>query len=277
MWLWPGRLKALRSYRPVQHELVPAHREREREQGRKAGRVSLVHLAPTRRPTDRPTVALIIMQHVSRRAILVLFSLVNIECAASLIMRPSVNAMVARRHGNVRIAAAAAEPEPEAPAQPVLRRSRPIGVLGPKVLTKVFTYRVCAILLGTLGGFTAAFAWLENWHWLDALYYVLTTAATVGFGDFRPSNLAGRVLTVALSLVGTGLVGGLLAGLLGEWRRRSRSSSSGWGMRGRGQGRGGWHPAPVAACAQAGRRVACRGRRRVQEPGIARASRAELG
>lgn len=192
-------------------------RERERAGQEKAGRVSLVHLAPTRRPTDRPTVALIIMQHVSRRAILVLFSLVNIECAASLIMRPSVNAMVARRHGNVRIAAAAAEPEPEAPAQPVLRRSRPIGVLGPKVLTKVFTYRVCAILLGTLGGFTAAFAWLENWHWLDALYYVLTTAATVGFGDFRPSNLAGRVLTVALSLVGTGLVGGLLAGLLGEW------------------------------------------------------------
>lgn len=47
-------------------------------------------------------------------------------------------------------------------------------------------------------------------------YFVMTTAATVGFGDFRPSSVASKALTCALALVGTGLIGGLLAGLLGE-------------------------------------------------------------
>lgn len=45
----------------------------------------------------------------------------------------------------------------------------------------------------------------------DALWWATTTVTTVGYGDFYPVTLAGRLVAVALMLVGIGLIGSVTA------------------------------------------------------------------
>lgn len=51
----------------------------------------------------------------------------------------------------------------------------------------------------------------------DALYWALTTATTVGYGDVRPVTPEGRVLAGLLILVGIALVGAVSARLTSRW------------------------------------------------------------
>jgi hypothetical protein len=46
-------------------------------------------------------------------------------------------------------------------------------------------------MLMILGSLTVAL--LEGWSFVDAVYFTLTTATTIGFGDIRPRNRAGKV------------------------------------------------------------------------------------
>lgn len=70
----------------------------------------------------------------------------------------------------------------------------------------------------------------EGWSFLDALFMTITTLATVGFGEVRPLDPSGRVLTIALILAGVGLIvisGAVFAqiiqeGVIGERGRRKR-------------------------------------------------------
>jgi voltage-gated potassium channel len=52
-------------------------------------------------------------------------------------------------------------------------------------------------VLGTVG-----YRVIENWRWLDAAYMTIITLATVGFSEVRPLSDEGRVLTIALILMG---------------------------------------------------------------------------
>jgi len=93
-------------------------------------------------------------------------------------------------------------------------------IVGPRVIhaSLPFTLRVSALILACLAGFTAAFCWLERWPLLDALYFVCSTAATIGFGDLRPVSRAGRALTCALGCFGVALLGNLVSATLAEWQ-----------------------------------------------------------
>jgi voltage-gated potassium channel len=51
---------------------------------------------------------------------------------------------------------------------------------------------------------TGGYMLLEHWTWDDALYMVVTTVATVGFGEVHPLSRAGRFFTIVLILVGVG-------------------------------------------------------------------------
>ncbi|MGA2698900.1 MAG: potassium channel family protein [Methanoregula sp.] len=62
------------------------------------------------------------------------------------------------------------------------------------------------ILAGTLGMMT-----FENRSLLDSFYFVVVTIATVGFGDIYPVTTAGKLLTIAIILVGVGCFVGLAA------------------------------------------------------------------
>jgi voltage-gated potassium channel len=57
------------------------------------------------------------------------------------------------------------------------------------------------LLIGTIG-----LVLLEGWPPFDALYMVVTTVATVGYGEIRPLSMVGRTFIMVLIVVGAGTV-----------------------------------------------------------------------
>ena len=47
-----------------------------------------------------------------------------------------------------------------------------------------------------LGTGTIMYRLLEGWSWVDALYFSVVTATTVGFGDLSPTTDASKLFTV---------------------------------------------------------------------------------
>ena len=43
---------------------------------------------------------------------------------------------------------------------------------------------------------TAVYAWMESLKLVDALYFTVVTATTVGFGDYYPQTVAGKIFTL---------------------------------------------------------------------------------
>lgn len=66
------------------------------------------------------------------------------------------------------------------------RRTRPI-----------FIYAIFIIGIGA-----ALFHWLEGWSWLDAVYFVIITLTTIGYGDFSPTTPATKLITIFYGLNG---------------------------------------------------------------------------
>lgn len=69
-----------------------------------------------------------------------------------------------------------------------------------------------ALAIGTTG------YWLL-WHnqggtWLDALYMTVITIATIGFGEVKPLDSAGRIFTIAITILGTGSLVYVLGSLM---------------------------------------------------------------
>lgn len=46
---------------------------------------------------------------------------------------------------------------------------------------------------------------IENWSWVDSLYFSVITLATVGYGDLVPTTDAGKLFTVFYVLIGIGI------------------------------------------------------------------------
>ncbi|WP_046215954.1 potassium channel family protein [Paenibacillus wulumuqiensis] len=60
-------------------------------------------------------------------------------------------------------------------------------------------------------------------HWFNALYWVLTTMATVGYGDYFMESIPGKIFTIFLYIFGIGLLSliiGKIIDSLGEYNRR---------------------------------------------------------
>jgi voltage-gated potassium channel len=51
----------------------------------------------------------------------------------------------------------------------------------------------------------------EGWSRFDSFYWSFVTATTVGYGDFRPTKRAPRILAIVIALVGLMLTGILVA------------------------------------------------------------------
>jgi len=48
--------------------------------------------------------------------------------------------------------------------------------------------------------------YLEDWSWVDALYFSVVTLTTVGFGDFAPQTDEGKLFTIFYIILGIGII-----------------------------------------------------------------------
>ena len=78
------------------------------------------------------------------------------------------------------------------------------------------------LVLVQLAGGTVFYATVEGWRWLDALYFCVTTLATVGLGDLTPVTDAGKAFTIVYVLTGVGLLAAFVSMLAKPAVRRSR-------------------------------------------------------
>jgi len=49
---------------------------------------------------------------------------------------------------------------------------------------------------------TIIYHYLEDWTWIQSLYFVVVTLTTVGYGDIHPTNDVTRLFTVFFILIG---------------------------------------------------------------------------
>jgi voltage-gated potassium channel len=62
------------------------------------------------------------------------------------------------------------------------------------------------LLLGTIVIGTAGYMAIEGWSLSDALFMVVTSIATVGYGEVQPLSNGGRLFTMGLIFVGLGSI-----------------------------------------------------------------------
>ncbi|MGH7756796.1 MAG: potassium channel family protein, partial [Vulcanimicrobiaceae bacterium] len=72
------------------------------------------------------------------------------------------------------------------------------------------TLLVSVIVVGTAG-----YAAFEGWSWFDALYMTVTTITTIGGGEPRSMDVAGKSWTIGVVAVGFGVLTYTLLGLMG--------------------------------------------------------------
>jgi small-conductance mechanosensitive channel len=79
-----------------------------------------------------------------------------------------------------------------------------------KDFRNLFLWLIAIILLGSW-----FYARVEHWTLLDAIYFSITTLATVGYGDFSPHTAAGKIFTIFYIIIGIGMLSGFIV-LLAE-------------------------------------------------------------
>jgi voltage-gated potassium channel len=52
---------------------------------------------------------------------------------------------------------------------------------------------------------------IEKWTKFDSFYWSFITAATVGYGDIRPTSKSARLLSIAIAIIGMMFIGMLIA------------------------------------------------------------------
>lgn len=87
-------------------------------------------------------------------------------------------------------------------------RLKPIYDLWAGLLAAFSTPRVRAlvVLTGFMIGIASVFySWVEGWGWINSIYFSVITISTVGYGDFAPQTLFGKLFTIFYVLCGLGV------------------------------------------------------------------------
>ena len=62
-------------------------------------------------------------------------------------------------------------------------------------------FALITLVIGTL-----FYHFVENWSYLDALYFSLTTLTTIGYGDLIPTTTFSKVFTIIYIFLGLGII-----------------------------------------------------------------------
>ena len=72
-----------------------------------------------------------------------------------------------------------------------------LDVLSDPEVRPVLIYVAIIIFLGAV-----IYHWLEGWSWIDAVYFVVITLTTIGYGDFSPTTPLTKVITIFYGING---------------------------------------------------------------------------
>ena len=74
---------------------------------------------------------------------------------------------------------------------------------------------------------TIAYHHLEGWDYVDSLYFSVITLTTVGYGDFSPQTMGGKLFTIFYIFIGLGMILSFLHTVFDHFnyeRKQSRKS-----------------------------------------------------
>ncbi|MGE4546649.1 MAG: TrkA family potassium uptake protein [Desulfurella sp.] len=74
-------------------------------------------------------------------------------------------------------------------------------------------FQIFIILVVVLALFAYLFSYYEKISFFNSIYWALTTASTVGYGDIVPKNNTGKVIAMGLMIIGVSMIGVFLANL----------------------------------------------------------------
>lgn len=64
---------------------------------------------------------------------------------------------------------------------------------------------VLSVFAVAVVGGAFAYSYVEGWNVLDSFYFVIVTMTTIGYGDFVPHTVAGKIFTMFFALFGVGI------------------------------------------------------------------------
>ncbi|NNC82867.1 MAG: two pore domain potassium channel family protein [Flavobacteriales bacterium] len=68
---------------------------------------------------------------------------------------------------------------------------------------------------------TVVYHYLEEWSWVDSLYFSVVTLTTIGYGDFAPQTDMGKLFTIIYIILGLGMILGFINAVYEHYRNRS--------------------------------------------------------
>ena len=68
-------------------------------------------------------------------------------------------------------------------------------------------YRNLLLTTAIIIGFgSVVYHYLEGWDWIDAVYFSVITLTTIGYGDFSPQTMEGKLFTIFYIVIGIGII-----------------------------------------------------------------------
>lgn len=68
-------------------------------------------------------------------------------------------------------------------------------------LIALFSAAVVALVVGSV-----FYRFIENWTWIDSIYFSVITLTTVGYGDLAPTTPISKIFTMVYVFVGIGII-----------------------------------------------------------------------
>jgi len=87
------------------------------------------------------------------------------------------------------------------PGLPLLKRFLLLDLYHDPMARPIFIYAAGHVMFGAF-----LYHWLEGWSWLDSLYFVIVTLATIGYGDLSPTRPITKLITIFFAINGIAIL-----------------------------------------------------------------------